>query len=80
MKYQFFFLTILFLASCNQPQTKSNVNLEYEGNQIDALKSLITSFTAGDWEPIDLTLNLMLKLHTMYGIKMMTNKLVLMKC
>ena len=50
MKYQNFFLTILFLASCNQPQTKSNVNLKYEGNQIDALKSLITSFTAGDWE------------------------------
>ena len=47
MKYLNFFITILLLASCNQPQTKSNINLEYEGNQIDALKSLITSFTAG---------------------------------
>ena len=50
MKYLNFFIIILLLASCNQPQTKSNINLEYEGNQIDALKSLITSFTAGDWE------------------------------
>ena len=74
------FITILLLVSCNQPQTKSNVNLEYEGNQIDALKSLITSLQLVIGKPIDLTLNLMLKLHTMYGIKMMTNKLVLMKC
>ena len=80
MKYLNFFITILLLVSCNQPQTKSNVNLEYEGNQIDALKSLITSFTAGDWETYRSHFKPDAKLHTMYGIKMMTNKLVLMKC
>ena len=43
-------LLLLFISACNQPETKSKINVEYEGEQIDALKSLIKSFTEGDWE------------------------------
>ena len=43
-------LLLLSISACNQPETKSKINVEYEGEQIDALKSLITSFTEGDWE------------------------------
>jgi hypothetical protein len=44
---QLFSLMILFI-SCNNQINKSSVT--YEGDQINSLKNLITSFTAGDWD------------------------------
>lgn len=42
-------LTILFI-SCNPSVNESKSSVTNEGDQINSLKSLISSFTAGDWE------------------------------
>ena len=48
MKKSFFFLAILFaFTACQNPKPSNSIN--YEGEQIEALKGLISTFTAGDF-------------------------------